>query len=86
MIVVSLSLAAFALAGLRLFGGQLAQTAGLLMLAGLVGGAAIGDVNGLVVATPGAILWFGGPLALPVAVRRIQGPSRAAPSLAIRAD
>jgi hypothetical protein len=61
MTVASLSMAALALAGFWLFGGLVARVGGaLLMLAGLVGVAAISDANGPIVFVLGAGMWLAG--------------------------
>jgi hypothetical protein len=61
MTITSLGMAILALASLWLFGGLLARAGGsLLMLAGLLGVAAIGDVNGLIVFVLGAGIWLAG--------------------------
>jgi hypothetical protein len=61
MTVTGLSLTALVLAGFWLFGGLMARAGGaLLMLAGLVGVAAIGDANGLIVFALGAGMWLAG--------------------------
>jgi hypothetical protein len=61
MTASSLGIAILALAGAWLFGSLLARLGGaLLMLVGLVGVAATGDANGLVVFVLGAGMWLAG--------------------------
>lgn len=63
MILSALGTAILAVLGLWLFGGLLARIASaLLVLAGAVGLATVGDANGFLLVALGAVMWWAGQL------------------------